>query len=136
VSLLDALIWGRELGKASPQPSPSSPSSPVHTNPMLERPPYFWGKHGDSYGWRVHLALEAMCQIPVPEGLAVWLGEHSPGLYQKLTQDIPDEVSYAWSSGIPYEKFDALCSEWVGTVRRAAEVYRLEHVPRKPEKSP
>jgi hypothetical protein len=103
---------------------------------MLERPPYFWGTHRDSYGWRVHLALEAMCQITVPVGLAVWLGEHSPGLYQKLTQDLPDEVSQAWNARVPHEQFEALCLEWVGTVRRAAEVYMLEHVPRKPEESP
>jgi hypothetical protein len=115
---------------------PTEPESPALGNPMLERPPHFWGKHRDAYGWRVHVALEAICQIPAPEGLIVWLGERSPSLYRKLTRDLPNEVSRAWDSQVPHEEFDALCFEWVDTFRRGAELYRLECGTRKAEKSP
>lgn len=115
---------------------PTEPASAAHINPLLERPPYFWGRHGDAYGWRVHIALEAMCNIPAPEGLIVWLGEQSPALYRRLTRDLPNRVSRAWNARVPHEEFDALCFDWVDTFRGAAEMYRLSHNPRKLERSP
>jgi hypothetical protein len=86
--------------------------------------PRSWQKHDDGYGRRAHDVLDAICAIQAPEGLIVWLDEHSPSLYDWLTQDLPDEVSRAWNSKIPLEAFDALCSDLVDTFRRAAELYR------------
>jgi hypothetical protein len=93
------------------------------------RSPYFWGadrdgKPRDFYGWRANVALDAICEIPAPEGLIVWLGEHSPFLYRRLTRDLPNRISRAWDTQIPYEAFDALCFELVDTYRRAVELYR------------
>jgi hypothetical protein len=93
------------------------------------RSPYFWGadrdrRPRDFYGWRAHTALDAICEIPAPAGLVVWLGEHSPFLYTRLTRDLPNEISRAWDAQIAYDDFDALCLDLVNTYRRAAELYR------------
>jgi hypothetical protein len=102
---------------------PTEPSShcPDDGSPM--RPSNFWWRQGDVYGWRVHSALDAICGIPGPEGLVVWLGEHSPPLHRKLTSDLPDEISRAWDARIPLEKFDALCFDLVDTYQHATELY-------------
>jgi hypothetical protein len=94
------------------------------------RPPYFWGadrngKARDYYGWRANIALEALCKIPAPEGLIVWLAEYSPFLYRRLTCDLPNKVSLAWNDRVPCEKFDVLCFDWVDTYRFAAELYGI-----------
>lgn len=114
------------MGKvAAGEPTkPTEPISATCCEPKAERPSYFWGKHGDAYGWRAHVALNAICDIPAPEGLIVWLREHSPLLYRKLTRDLPHKISRAWDAQIPYEDFDALCFDLVDTYRRAAELYR------------
>src|ERR1700730_8853687 len=90
---------------------------------------YFWGTcrddmPSDYYGWRAHVALEAMSRIPAPAGLIVWLDKHSPYLYHKLTSSLPDQISRAWDARIPFEGFDELCFELMDTYRRAAELYR------------
>jgi hypothetical protein len=126
VSLLDCLLWGFEMEGVSPKSSPSPPKSP--TVAVLESPIrrslHFWGGNSDAYGWRAHLALDAICGIHSPEGLIVWLREHSPLLYRRLTQDLPNQISRAWDARIPHKDFDALCFELVDTYRRAAELYR------------
>jgi hypothetical protein len=93
------------------------------------RSPYFWGadrdgKPRDYYGWRAHLALDTICEIPAPEGLIVWLGKHSLFLYRRLTVDLPNKISRAWDARVPHEAFDALCLDLVDTYRRAVELYR------------
>lgn len=93
------------------------------------RSPYFCGaacdgKPLDYYGRRAHFALDAICGIVSPEGLIVWLREHTPFLYRKLTRDLPNEISRAWDAQIPYEDFDALCFELVDTYRRGVALYR------------
>ena len=133
MSLLDCLLWGREMERVPPKSSPSSPASP--TEPISEsrvrRPLNFWGTYGDAYGWRAHVALEAICQIPAPEGLIVWLDEHSPFLYRRLTRDLPNRISRAWEKRVPYDGFDALCFDLVDTFQRAVELYRI-HSARQP----
>jgi hypothetical protein len=103
---------------------PTEFSSAAQSTPLLERPPYFWDKHGDAYGWRAHISLDAICEIPAPEGLIVWLDEHSPFLYRRLTRDLPNAISRAWDDQASHEDFDILCSELVETYRRAVELYR------------
>jgi hypothetical protein len=121
VSLLDSLLWGRDLEKVSPKPSPSSPSSPTQalSKSQIREQSCVWVRHRGAYGWRAHLALDAICAIPAPEGLIVWLREHSPSLYVKLTQDLPSKISRAWDGRIPYEAFDALCIDLVDTYKGA-----------------
>jgi len=104
------------------------------------RGPYFWGTDRDGtprdyYGWRTDVALEAICQIPAPEGLALWLGKNASFLYRKLLYDLPNRVSRAWNAHIPHQDFDALCSDWVDTFRSAVEMYRMDCDGRKPEKA-
>jgi hypothetical protein len=82
------------------------------------------GEVRDYYGRRAHAALDAICAIQVPDGLIVWLDEHSASLYERLTCELPDEISRAWNARIPPEAFDALCSRMVDTFRFAAELYR------------
>ena len=98
VSLLDSLLWGHELEKTSPKPSPSSPSSPrtVYRSPMRQ-PSHFWATHEEAYGWRAHVAMDAICAIPAPPGLIVWLSERSPFIYRRLTDELPNEISRAWN---------------------------------------
>jgi hypothetical protein len=103
---------------------PTEPSSANHGEPPVKKPSYFWGKRGGTYGWRAHSALDAICEIPAPKGFVVWLGEHSPFLYGRLTRDLPNEISRAWDAEIPYEDFDALCLELVDTYRRGVALYR------------
>jgi hypothetical protein len=103
---------------------PTDRASALCRERMEERPTYFWGKRVDTYGWRAHAALDAICQIPAPAGLIVWLGKHSPFLHARLTRDLPNEISRAWDAQIAYEDFDALCFELVTTYCRAAELYR------------
>jgi len=91
--------------------------------------PYIWGtdrisETRDDYGRRAHVAIEAICVIQAPEGLIVWLREHSPILYERLTCDLPNEISRAWNSQISFKDFDALCSRLVDTFQMAAELYR------------
>ena len=93
------------------------------------RAPDAWGtdRNGeprDYYGWRTDIALSAICKIPAPEGLAVWLGEHSSFLYHRLTRDLPNKLSRAWDARISHEKFDVLCLDLVDTYRRAVDLYR------------
>lgn len=124
MSLLDSLLWGRESEKVPQNPSPSSPSSPTHTLSKAPRrkQPHFWGRYGDYYGWRAHVALDAICTVAAPEGLIAWLRDHSPIMYWTLTRDLPNRISRAWDARISYEAFDALCLELVDTYRRAAEL--------------
>jgi hypothetical protein len=103
---------------------PTEPTPAIPHAPLIVRPPHFWGRHGDYYGWRTNVALDAICAIPSPEGLIVWLGEHSPFLYQRLTRDLPNEISRAWDAQIPLVDFDAVCLDLVDTYRRAAELFR------------
>jgi hypothetical protein len=103
---------------------PTKPGATAHSEVSAARPQYFWGRHEGYYGWRANVALDAICGILSPEGLSVWLREHSPFLYAKLTRDLPDRISRAWDSQIPFEGFDALCLDLVDTYQRAAELYR------------
>ena len=102
---------------------PTERTSVVRDEPFAESLSYFWGKHGDAYGWRMHAALDAICEIPAPAGLVIWLSERSPVLYRRLTNDLPNDISRAWSDRVPHEDFDALCFDLVDTYRRAAELY-------------
>ena len=123
MSLLDSLLRGRELDKAPPKSSPSSPARATTERPV--RPASCsWNDLRDAYGRRANVALDAICEASAPEGLIVWLGEHSPFLYGRLTQELPNAISHAWDARIPYEDFDALCFDLVDTYRRAAELYR------------
>jgi hypothetical protein len=126
VSLLESLIWGREFEKAPHQPSPSSPSSPARAaaEPKLWSPTCSWNDLRDDYDCRANAALQAIREIAAPEGLIVWLGEHDPSLYQKLTRVLPNRLSRAWDAQVPYQDFDALCFELVDTHAFAAERYR------------
>lgn len=112
-----------KVGEAEPT-KPTEPTVAAHSASLMARPSYLWGVHGDYYGWRAHVALDAICGISAPEGLIVRLGEHAPFLYQRLTRDLPNEISRAWDAKIPCEDFDALCLDLVDTYRRAAELYR------------
>lgn len=105
---------------------PTKPTKPVQTTQSVRssgRPSYFWGRYDDEYERRAQVAIDAVCATPAPEGLIVWLDENSPSLYDRLTRDLPDEISRAWNARIPLEKFDALCFAWVDTFRSAAKVY-------------
>jgi hypothetical protein len=100
--------------------------------------PYHWGRDRDGtprdrYGWRTHVALDAICRIPAPAGLAVWLEKNASFLYGRLTRDLPNKIDRAWDARIPFKDFDALCFEWESTYRRAAELYRALHEKRKVE---
>ncbi len=127
MSLLEILLWGAELAEVCPNSPPSPPSPPaMGANPssprqLQERSPSIWDTHLDGYGWRVDLALEAILTISAPSGLIVWLGDHSPYLYRRLTSDLPDEISLAWEARVPYGDFDALCREFIDTYRCAAD---------------
>jgi len=92
--------------------------------------PYIWrtdrsSETRDYYGRSAHAAIEAICAIQAPEGLVVWLGEHSPVLYETLTCDLPNEISRAWNAEISFKEFDILCSRLVDTFQKAAELYRI-----------
>ena len=128
VSLLDSLLWGYELEEVERKSSPSSPSTPLPSTPAAGNPPTqraSWSSLNGhyAYGRRAHAALDTICAIQSPEGLVVWLNEHSPSLYHGLTRDLPDEISRAWNARIPLETFDTLCSRLVDTFRFAAELY-------------
>jgi hypothetical protein len=103
--------------------------SQVEVGATGARSPYFWGPDRDGnprdyYGWRAQVALAAICRISGPEGLIVWLGEHSPFLYRKLISDLSNKISLAWNARIPHEAFDALCLELVDAYRRGMDMYR------------
>jgi hypothetical protein len=90
--------------------------------PMIESPRQC-RMFGDYYNWRVHVALDAICKMSTPEGLVVWLDEHSRFLYQSLTREFPRKISRAWEDRIPLREFDALCFEFVVTYKRAVDLY-------------
>ena len=129
MSLLDSLLWGRELDKAPAQSSPSSPSSPARaTTEDRARPSSCsWNDPREPYGRRANSAVDEIRGIPVPDGLMVWLRKNSPFLYQRLTRDLPNKISHAWDARIPYGNFDALCSELVDTCRLAGALYQAVH---------
>jgi hypothetical protein len=108
-----------EATEKSADCEPTKPSKPVHG----AQGAYSFGTRDDSYGRRMHIALDAICTIPAPEGLIVWLDGNSPSLYDTLTRDLPDKISRAWNARVPLEAFDTLCSRWVETYRFAAELY-------------
>jgi hypothetical protein len=110
---------------------PTEPSSGVRGGRLLERPSDYWGSHGDAYGWRMHLAQDAIRRTPAPEGLIAWLGEQSPILHRKLTVVLMNRISRAWDDRVSFEDFDALCFELVDTFRCAAELYRATAEARK-----
>jgi hypothetical protein len=112
--------------RKAPTASLQNPQKPVHGaqgEGLLELQAYSFGTRDDSYGRRMHIALDAICTIPAPEGLIVWLDEHSPSLYDRLTRELPNEISRAWNAQIRIEDFDSLCSVLVDTFRRAADLY-------------
>lgn len=117
----DAVI--REVARDEPTKPTELTAAPCSDQPA-ERPSYFWGRHRDAYGWRAHVALEAMCRIPSPEGLLVWLRDRSPYLHQKLARDLPDEISRAWNAKVPYAEFDAVWTELIDTYRRGIQLYQ------------
>jgi hypothetical protein len=85
--------------------------------------PCYWstsrdGLNQDYYGWRAHVAVDAICRIDSPEGLIIWLETHSPILYQRLTRDLPNRISRDWNGRVPFEVFDKLCFDLVDTYRR------------------
>jgi hypothetical protein len=91
------------------------------------RTPCFWGTNKDSpnqdyYGWRAHVAIDAICRIAAPGGLIVWLDEHLPFLYRRLTRDLPNKISRDWNDRVPFEVFDQLCFDLVDTYRRAVDL--------------
>jgi hypothetical protein len=122
VSLLDSLLWGRNSDEAPPKASPSSPSSPWADSGSPRKQLRFWARHGDAYGWRAHVAIDAICSVPAPDGLILWLRKHAPCLYQSLTENLPNRISYAWDAQDSYDAFDALCFELVDTYTRAVEL--------------
>jgi hypothetical protein len=134
MSLLEFLLGSDRLEKGSQESSPSSPSSPtcpahgsqppIGAACFLGKPQNFSRSHGDAYGSRLQLALQAICDTNAPEGLIVWLAGHSPHLYRLLTEKLPEEISRAWDSQTPFAQFEVLCSELVQTYRTAAALYR------------
>lgn len=93
------------------------------------RAPYFWGTSRDGlkrnyYGWRAHVAVDAICRITAPEGLITWLDKHSPFLYRRLTHDLPNKISRAWNDRVSFEDFDKLCFDLVDTYKRGVELMR------------
>jgi hypothetical protein len=91
------------------------------------RDPYFRpvsrdGLNQDYYGWRAHVAIDAICRIAAPEGLIAWLEEYSPFHYRRLTCDLPNGISQAWNDRVPFEDFDKLCFDLVDAYRRAVEL--------------
>jgi hypothetical protein len=103
-----------EIIESVPSPEPAETAASVPTSVC--------GAYRDKYDRRVQLALEAICQIRATDGLIVWLADHSPDLYQRLTSDLPDRISRAWDDCIPYDEFDAICCDLVDTFRRAADL--------------
>jgi hypothetical protein len=99
----------------------------VRNGSDVARTPCFWGTNRDGlnqdyYGWRAHVAIDAICRIAAPEGLIAWLDEHSPFLYRRLTRDLPNEISRDWNGRVSFEIFDKLCFELVDTYKRAVEL--------------
>ncbi len=93
----------------------------------VARTPCFWGTSRDGldqdyYGWRAHVAIDAICRIAAPDRLIVWLEEHSPFLYRRLTRDLPNAISRAWNDQVALEDFDRLCFELVATYERAVKL--------------
>jgi hypothetical protein len=66
--------------------------------------------------------MDEICALLAPDGLIVWLRENSPFFYRRLTRDLPNEISRAWNDRVPFEDFDALCSDLVDTHRCAVEL--------------
>ena len=113
---------------SSGEPEKNPPEeSPVKKSRCEELARRLWRRRGGTYESRAHNALDAICEIPAPKGLIVWLGEHDPSLYQKLTRVLPNKISRAWDARVPYEDFDALCFELVDTYAFAAERYRTAY---------
>lgn len=93
-------------------------------------------QRGDAYGCRAHFALDAICAIQAPEGLMVWLSEHSLVLYERLTRNLPNEISRAWNAQIGLAEFDVLCSRLVDTFQKAADLYTIsKRTPKRVEHS-
>jgi hypothetical protein len=107
-------VPGHEIIKSHASPERAGATPAARTS--------VWNAHHDVYGRRVQLALEAICQIPAPEGLVAWLADHAPDLYQRLTEELPDRISRAWDTRLPCDEFDALCCELVDTFRVAANL--------------
>jgi hypothetical protein len=109
-------VPGKEIIERDPSPDPAETAATAATS--------FCDAYRDEYHRRLQLALEAICQIPPPpSGLIVWLADHSPHLYQRLTSELPDRISGAWDARIPYHEFDALCCEFVDTFRCAVTCF-------------
>jgi len=116
----------KEIIEKTCECEPTKPTEPVHTTQSgrsSEGRTYFWDGHDDAYGLRAQVAIDAICATQAPEGLIVWLDEHSPSLYERLTSVLPDEISRTWNARIRFEEFDALCCQWVKTFQRGAELY-------------
>jgi hypothetical protein len=128
-----AVPVGTDSGSSTTQITSSAESerippkkAPVKEKQREELARRFWRQRDGTYEDRAHNALDAMREIPAAKGLIVWLGEHDPPLYQKLTQLLPNKISRAWDARVPYGDFDALCRELVDTYAFAAERYRRD----------
>jgi hypothetical protein len=107
-------------GKCGGQPLNESPS-PEPTRLVESN---FWGVHGDQYGWRLNAVCELISTQDYPVGAIPWLETAAPYLYDRLTRILPDKISRAWKTKVPFSEFDGLCSELEETHARALALFR------------
>ena len=80
------------------------------------------GNRRDPYGWQANKVLDVIRRVPAPQGLILWLGDHSPFLYRRLTDELPEEISRAWNDRVSSKYFEYLCFELIFTYKHAVDL--------------
>jgi hypothetical protein len=76
------------------------------------------------YHARVEAALEAICRPDYLPGMILWLEKVDPGLYDRLTCTLPDQISRLWNAHAPLYEFQGVVDEWLASHSRACSLFK------------
>ncbi len=79
------------------------------------------------YAECMQAALREINRAGYPAGMIVWLGENAPGLYAKLTEDLPNEIDRLWNTHAPIAQFQETLRRLVKLHAQCCEFYH-QHI--------
>ena len=129
MSLLEALLFGNKPENFFRTLSPPPPLSPCAPSLGSKRSCRAGNeiRDGDTYEQRAQEALQRICRYPYLPGMIRWLESANPGLYGRLSKDLPERITALWDSGAPLEQFQAALENWVMAHRNACYLYEQSH---------
>lgn len=79
----------------------------------------------DPYLNMLQTALRAVCQLPYPPGMLLWLEQAHPSKYLSLTVEVPNRIEELWRAHAPLQQFHDVLDRWVETFREADALFQV-----------